>query len=275
MGRALVLLVLLFCFTASGCLIKQAPDPNLRNANAPTGAATAEAQAKLQAYVSGVSRGLAPEVQEALRRIDGDSRRLLAIRGYLRGARDLGAKWAWSQEQIDAYRSTAEYQQASAEVEKVRRKFAELNPGYNLQVNTEVRSLDEQVSNWNEAEPVRRAGDELLAAALKEVSAGSYKPAPDAEGLERFERFLRAFSPAESPTVAVPGLSAHGQSRAFGFQVKQGDKLIAGTSSAGVKQEWDDAGWTAKLQEAVSTSSTKFNGPLESPREPWHYTYVP
>jgi hypothetical protein len=52
----------------------------------------------------------------------------------------------------------------------------------------------------------------------------------------------------------------------------RGAQLVAGPSSAG---SWDSAGWTEKLQEAVRRASTKFAGPLASPREPWHYDYRP
>jgi hypothetical protein len=75
-----------------------------------------------------------------------------------------------------------------------------------------------------------------------------------------------------TPTLAVPGLSPHGQSRAFDFQVMRGSQLIAGPSSP---SSWDESGWTSKLQEAVRRASTKFSGPLASPREPWHYDYRP
>lgn len=75
-----------------------------------------------------------------------------------------------------------------------------------------------------------------------------------------------------TPPLAVPGLSPHGQSRAFDFQVMRGGELIAGPSGAG---RWDSEGWTEKVRAAVARASTKFKGPLASPREPWHYDYRP
>jgi hypothetical protein len=277
--------VILVC-VAAGCVVEPLP---ANHHNAPpagnvAGGANASnvnvspavvADEKLRDYAAGVARGLAPEMREALEKLDGDARRLLAIRGYLRGRSDLGARWAWSEQQIAEYKGSAEYAVALAEVEKVRAKFAELNPGYTLHVNTEVRSLDAQARNWNEADSVRRAGEELLAAASRELSKSDYKPAPDRAGLASFERFLRGYRTATTPSVAAPGLSPHGQLRAFDFQVRRGDELIAGTSSAAARRDWDETGWAKKLSEAVGKASTRFNGPLQSPYEPWHYTYAP
>lgn len=292
MRRGLTAALLLAC-CAAACVVERPPANNAsvnnnsannttannsaaaNNADANDSQRAPESGAKLQAYIAALSQGLAPEMQETLRGVDGDARRLLAIRGYLRGGRDLTMKWSWSRQQIESYKQTPEYAAAVAEVEKVRRKFEELNPGHTLHVNTEVRSLDEQVRNWNEVESVRMAGDELLAAATKELSDANYRPAPDDEGRQRFERFLRGFTPSVQPTVASPGLSPHGQLRAFDFQVQRGRELIAGTSAAAARREWDEAGWTAKLRDAVVKASTKFNGPLQSPYEPWHYNYTP
>jgi len=44
-----------------------------------------------------------------------------------------------------------------------------------------------------------------------------------------------------------PVFSPHGQMRAFDFQVKQGEKIIAGTNTATIKDVWDQQGWTEKL----------------------------
>jgi len=59
------------------------------------------------------------------------------------------------------------------------------------------------------------------------------------------------------------------------FQIKQGDKIIAATNTARIEDVWDGQGWTEKLHTALKAASTKFIGPLTSPREPWHYTYNP
>ncbi|HWS90453.1 MAG TPA: hypothetical protein VN282_26015 [Pyrinomonadaceae bacterium] len=90
--------------------------------------------------------------------------------------------------------------------------------------------------------------------------------------MEKFGLFLRGATTSMTPPLAVPGLSPHGQSRAFDFQVMRGGELIAGPSGAG---RWDSEGWTEKVRAAVARASTKFKGPLASPREPWHYDYRP
>jgi hypothetical protein len=241
------------------------------SADAP--AASEGAADKLDAYVRASAADLAPEQRDALGRIPEEARRLLALRGYLRSGGDAMSRWAWSRERIEAYEKSPEYAAALAEVDKVRREFESSNPGYTLRVNTKVRSLDEQLSKWNETDSIKRAGEELLARVREEVAGPSYGESASAPDVRRFESFLRGASTRATPTLAVPGLSPHGQARAFDFQVMRGAQLIAGTS--GVEEGWDKAGWTLKLQEAVGRASTKFAGPLASPREPWHYDYRP
>jgi hypothetical protein len=73
--------------------------------------------------------------------------------------------------------------------------------------------------------------------------------------------------------LAAPGLSHHGQARAFDFSIRRGDQIVAGTEMSLIPTAWDAAGWTAKLRRAVSEASDSFSGPLEYPREPWHYEY--
>ncbi|MET0625028.1 MAG: hypothetical protein ABW250_18930 [Pyrinomonadaceae bacterium] len=245
------------------------PSPTLSTSPSPS---AAEPGGKLEAYVRATAAGLPQEQREALNRVEGEGRRLLALRGYLRAGAGAVAHWAWSREQVESYEKSAEYASALAEIERVRRAFEGANPGHTLRVNTKVRSLDEQLEKWNEADSVARAGDELLVRAREELAAASYGDGAAEADVRRFEGFLRGASTRATPTLAVPGLSPHGQARAFDFQVMRGGQLIAGPSSP---SGWDSAGWTAKLQEAVRAASTKFSGPLASPREPWHYDYRP
>ena len=238
----------------------------------PGSVATAEAGGKLETYMRAAAADLMTEERDALGRIKDEARRLLALRGYLRAGPDARSRWAWSRERIESYEKSGEYAAALAEVEKVRREFEAANPGHTLRVNTQVRSLDEQLSKWDEAESVARAGEELLARAREALAGASYGDVPAAADVQRFERFLRGAVTRVTPTLAVPGLSPHGQSRAFDFQVMRDSQLVAGPSDA---ETWDKAGWTEKLREAVLRASTKFSGPLASPREPWHYDYRP
>ena len=248
------------------------PEASPSTEASPSPPSSAEAGGKLETYVRAAAAGLAPEQREALGRIEGEGRRLLALRGYLRAGGEMGSRWAWSRAHIESYERSPEYAAALAEIGKVRRAFEEANPGYTLRVNTQVRSLDEQLSKWNAADSVARAGEELLESARAEVGASAYGESAAGADVRRFEGFLRGAATRVTPTLAVPGLSPHGQARAFDFQVMRGTQLIAGPSSPSA---WDAAGWTSKLQEAVERAGAKFKGPLASPREPWHYDYRP
>jgi hypothetical protein len=240
-----------------------------------TGAARVDAQANVELYVGAVAAKLDPKVAETVPRIDGAPRRLLALRGYLRSRAGLKSKWSWSAAEIARYKQSAEYKAALAEVEKVKAKFAEQNPGYSIEVNTEVRTLEAQIASWNQNQSVATAADALFAAVQKELTNPAYKAQPDEAGLRRFQNFLSNQTLAVTPTVATPGLSQHGQLRAFDFRITQNGQTIATTESSTVKTVWDAGGWTRKLNAAVTAASRKFAGPLAAPREPWHYAYVP
>jgi hypothetical protein len=157
----------------------------------------------------------------------------------------------------------------------VRQQFVKANPGYELWVNPEVRSLDTQLTNWNRNESVSLAAAGLLAAIHELMATPTMRAlqAPDAR--EAVERFLVSYSPQPPAALAAPGLSPHGQMRAVDFQVHKGGTVVAGPRTATIATEWDAAGWTEKLKAAVQASGSRFTGPLESPREPWHYTYTP
>jgi hypothetical protein len=233
------------------------------------------AQGKMEAYINAIAAKLDPRAAAAVGRIEGAPRRLLALRGYLRSGRVLGSNWSLGAGEISAYKQSAEYRTALAEVEKVRAKFEEQNPGYTIHVNTEVRTLDAQIASWNQNASVGQAAEALFAAAQDELSNPVYQEQPQAAGLTRFQNFLRGRALAVTPTLATPGLSQHGQLRAFDFQIKKGAQIVAGTDSSTVKTIWDAQGWTQKLKTAVTAASRKLSGPLTSPREPWHYTYIP
>lgn len=241
----------------------------------PTNLMQADALQKLGRYMDATGASLDSRPRAALTRIEGTGRQLLALRGYLRREANLGVKWSWTAEEIKLFESSAEYRAALNEVEKVRQKFAELNPGYELYVNTQVRTLEKQIKFWNETRSVQMAADQLLATTLQELNSPAYNDEPDASSINRFRQFLKSAKLATTPTVATPGLSLHGQLRAFDFQVQRGGHLVAGTDSASIVPVWEGQGWTKKLNDAVLAASNKFKGPLLSPREPWHYDYVP
>lgn len=268
-----LLLALVVCLTSTYVLTNAASPGQQRTILCAY--VTTKSPDKLNVYISGVSKRLDARAVEALAKIDDTGCRLLALRGYLRSERSLASKWSWSGDEIERYKQSTEYMEAIAEVENVRKKFETLNPGYTLHVNTQVRSLEAQIKSWNETKSVKVAAQDLLTAAGIEISKPIYKDLPDPSSLMRFERFLKNHGVVSTPTVAVPGLSPHGQMRAFDFQIKQGDKIIAATNTAMIEEVWDGQGWTEKLQTAVKAASRKFTGPLASPREPWHYTYSP
>lgn len=256
--RILSLTVLVMAGTAAGtaCAANAGPDP-------------------LPAQIAAVAAEVDPRVSDAIARIDGTGRQLLALRSYLRSGRNLAERWSWTQEQIAAFEGSPEQLALQKEVERVRAAFAEANSGYELWVNPQVRSLDDQLASWNGNESVAAAAAGLLAAALELVSSPQFPGSRPDAAREALKRFLTAYSPEPTPTVAAPGLSPHGQMRAIDFQVQRDGQIIAGPVTASIATDWESAGWTGKLDAAVRASGQQFVGPLANPREPWHYTYAP
>lgn len=220
-------------------------------------------------WVRQASAGLDPRAIATLEQITGADRRLLAVRAYLRAGASLEARWSWSQQQLAAYPATPEGRAAAADLDAVIAEFAAANPGYALHVNRMPRSLELQIAHWNENRSVGNAAAELAAALEPQFGANS-SPL-DTQALRTA---LMQWAPSVAAALAAPGLSPHGQARAFDFQVERGGKVIAGVEAASARQRWDAAGWTQKLHAAVSAAGNRFAGPLESPYEPWHYAYA-
>src|SRR5262249_43513987 len=163
-------------------------------------------------------------------------RQLLALRYYLaRSSRELRNRWAWTPAQAARFQKTKEYATIVAEVEKVRTKFAELNPGYTLKVKLELRTLAEQITSWNQMPSVAAAADVVTTTCRIAMNDTAYADAPVADDIKRFKQFLLRCKVTVVPTVAVPGLSQHGQLRAFDFVVMQGDRIIASTETATIR----------------------------------------
>jgi hypothetical protein len=225
--------------------------------------------AQPEAWVAQAATDLDPRAVDALRHIVGADRRLLAVRAYLRAGASLDARWSWSQAQISAYPATPEGKAAAADLDAVVAAFAAANPGFTLRVNRMPRSLQVQIAHWNEDRSVAAVAATLVTSLEHQFAAG--RGAPDAPTLRRA---LMEWRPEVAAALAAPGLSAHGQARAFDFQVEREGKVIAGLESASARRQWDAAGWTGKLQAAVVGAGERFTGPLESPYEPWHYAWV-
>src|ERR1700690_4278584 len=232
----------------------------------------AEAASKTlpEVWVVQASAGLEPRVMDALQRISSADRRLLALSVYLRAGGALAERWSWSREQLSHYSATPEGKAASADIDAVVAAFAAANPGFALQVNREPRSLEVQIAHWNLDKSVGNAGG-ALAAPLRERFTGN----PTTPNTDQLKKELIEWNPNVATALAAPGLSMHGQGRAFDFQIERDGQVIAGVDVALASQQWDAAGWTQKLRAAVSVAGNHFAGPLESPYEPWHYAYAP
>lgn len=235
-----------------------------------TQVAEAASETHSEVWAVQASAGLEPRVIDALQRILSADRRLLALRGYLRAGSTLAERWSWSQEQLSNYPATPEGKAAAADIDAVAVAFAAANPGFTLRVNRQPRSLDVQIAHWNVDESVGTAAAALSAALEQRFTGNASTPSTD-----QLRQTLMQWTPNVATALAAPGLSAHGQGRAFDFQVERDGQVIAGVDVASARQQWDAAGWTQKLRAAVSVAGDHFSGPLESPYEPWHYAYAP
>ena len=229
----------------------------------------------LQSYVASISAQLDPRAAQTLAQLDGTGRQQLALRSYLRSAPQLAERWSWTKEQIEAFEGSPEQLDLQREIDRVRTAFAAANPGFELYVNSQVRSLDLQIEHWNSNESVKAAADEILVAAQALIASPGFPADHPEQARQALETFLAGHRPVATPTIAAPGLSLHGQTRAIDFQVHQGGRVIAGPSTATIATDWTAAGWAARLDAAVRAASDRFGGPQASPPAPWHYTYVP
>ena len=236
----------------------------------PTQVAKAASNTSPEVWAVQASAGLEPPVIDALQRILSADRRLLALSAYLRAGGTLAERWSWSQEQLSSYPATPEGKAAMADIDAVVAAFAAANPGFTLQVNRKLRSLEVQIAHWNVDESVGTAAAALVAALEQRFIGEASKPKTD-----QLRSALIEWKPNVAIALAAPGLSPHGQGRAFDFQVERGGQVIAGVDVTLASQRWDAAGWTQKLRAAVSVAGDHFSGPLESPYEPWHYAYAP
>jgi len=232
--------------------------------------ARADDETRLRADAATIASDLDPHVAETMKRIPDLGRRLLALRSYLRAGSTLPARWSWSEQQIRAFEQSQEFRDAQAELDSVVTAFADAFPGYTLYVNRQVRSLELQIERWNENASVDAASKALLADLAHAPRPRRTKDRPD-----WLQRRLAEWTLAVPVTLAAPGLSAHGQSRAFDLQIERDGQLVAGTEAERAAQDWDASGWTARLRCVVRRVSSHLHGPLETPHEPWHYVYAP
>ncbi len=228
-------------------------------------ALAAEEEGNLEAIFQSLSESPA---KDALLQIPDPGRRLLALRSYARFRSPLVKRWSWTEEEIKAYQGSAEQEALLKEVGEIAAHFTEVNPGYELHMNTKVRSLDEQIRKWNKNKSVGVAAEEIFKAWAEKFAS--------AEGTSKaFWAWLRRFKPIRRPLLAAPGLSRHGRARAIDFQIKKDGRIIAGTSAGDIEKSWREEGWGEKLKASIAAAGPSFRGPLTSPDEPWHYDYEP
>lgn len=240
---------------------------------APYATVSASSNDALDEYLQYIGASLPEKVAATLQQIDGTPRRLLAARAYLRAGDDLRARWSWSTAEIQEHMRSPEYRALLDETDKVREHFESQNPGYTLYANTEVRSIELQVTRFNINKSVARVAASLHKQALAEIAKSKYTSPERADSVQHFKRFLTDWHPPTAASLAAPGISRHGQLRAIDFQIMKDGAVVAPTDTATVKRNWDVPGWTEKLQ--VASDGSKFRGPLRSPYEPWHYEYDP
>jgi len=226
-------------------------------------------------YLGAVRAGLDTRVVQALGKIEGTGRQLLALRSYVRSAAQLDQRWSWDEAQIAAYADSPEKLRLDAAVASVRCHFESANPGHTLFVNEQIRSLDRQIEKWNRSETIRRSADYMLETFRAEVAKPKFPRASSPKGVSAFRSLLVAFKPVPTPSLAAPGLSLHGRMQAVDFQIMEGDRLVADTDVTTVVATWEATGWKAKLQSAVDEANAGFVGPLKNPDEPWHYDFRP
>lgn len=229
----------------------------------------------VRAYQHALASRIAAPADAIYLQIEGDGRRLLAARSYLRAGGALPARWGWSAEEIEEFNRSHEFRALTGEIDKVRAEFERRNPGYSLYANTQVRSVELQLRRWNTNPTVARVAEQLRQEARQHLIDRRYPSNPDERALRRFGEFLTGWYSSRKAPLAAPGLSAHGRARAIDFQVQANDRIVAPTETAVVKRVWDGQGWSGRLQAAVRAASDKFRGPLLAPHEPWHYEYVP
>ena len=202
-------------------------------------------------------------------RIPDLGRRLLALRSYLRAGSTLPERWSWSEQEIREFEQSQEFCDAQAEVDRVVAAFAAAYPGYTL-----VRqSGGPQPRRPDRALEQQRVGRCSFAGRCSTICVRASAQRAPGKGADWLQDSLTSWTLAVPVTLAAPGLSAHGQSRAFDFQVERDGTIVAGTEAEHATRDWDAAGWTERLKQIVARASTRLRGPLETPREPWHYYY--
>jgi len=160
------------------------------------------------------------------------------------------------------YLRTPEYAAAQTALARVQANFAAHNPGYSLYSNTEVRNLDLQLERYNHNTSVGN-----VAQAIVSDAASACARAPD-----KFAAWLAAWRPPVAANLAAPG-----RRRTAGACVRLPD--LSGQHACcrhRFRPHRSGVGGTrmgCAVGAAIHEAGPNFTGPLQSPNEPWHYTY--
>nr|WP_298897877.1 hypothetical protein [uncultured Altererythrobacter sp.] len=216
---------------------------------------------------------IAPQIsKQAIAQIDDVGRRLLALRSYLRASATLSDRWSWTEQEIAEFQGSPEQIALLSEVQLIRDHFASHNPGYEIYANTKVRSLDVQIRRWNMNTSVGTQATHLMAS----LKAHFLEPGSKMElNPPNLRYWLKQYVLQDTPSLAAPGLTRHGQAKAIDFQVVQADRVVAGASIKQIQPIWIAEGWAERLAESIKAAGPSFIGPLKSPNEPWHYDFRP
>jgi len=234
------------------------------------GAANGAETDRLSALIAAIAP---PPANEALVQIPDQGRKLLALRSYVKAGAHLLERWSWTEDEIEAFQGSAEQTALLAEVAAVVDHFAQANPGYEIYANTKVRSLDEQIRNWNKNASVGEAASEIRTAWREQF--GSDAQGSDIPSEKSMRAWLSKFNGANRAAIAAPGLTLHGQAKAIDFQIMHSGKLVARADTKQIESVWRAEGWDVKLKASMAAAGPSFKGPLLSPDEPWHYDYTP
>jgi hypothetical protein len=241
---------------------------------APSTTSAVPAADPVDAHLAALAATLDPRAAAALDAIAGVDRRLLAARSYLRSARTLDSRWSWSAQDLERWQGSDAQRRHDAAIARVACEFAAANPGYSLHVNPRLRTLENQVAQWNANESVGTAAARLGAIAAATTRAPGFPPPGSPAGRAAFERLLVEHVPEPKPTLAAPGLSLHGRMQAVDFHVERDGSSIAAPDAASVATVWRAGGWETRLRTAIDAADAGFVGPLQSPDEPWHYDWT-
>jgi hypothetical protein len=248
---------------------------------------------KIATYVQELVNVQQERVQRVLTQIPNKYRQLMAVHGFVRHAGRINPRWPMTDAEETTFRGSSAGQAMQHEIQAIQRAFASAHRGYSLRVNPRARSLDTQITAWNGSgrggRIAENLGRDLWRRAGTELDSGTtYPEPPTATSKEAFRRWiaqhprtglnLRARvdrTTYHMPTLATPGLSDHGRLRAIDFEVRRGGDIIATSDSTTESRAiWRGVpNWQTRLNNVITGVSANWDGPLERPDEPWHYTY--